>query len=149
MESKLHITKPEEFMKDLPTLLEETESVPLIISGNSMLPFLVHGRDTVFLSKVKNPLKKGDIVLYRRLNGAYILHRILKAENGSFVMIGDAQPVKETGIKEEQIIAMVKTVKRKGKILTEKHFTWFFYKKIWLNIIPLRALIIKIYSKLK
>ena len=69
MESKLHIAKPEDFMKNLPSLLEEAESIPLIISGNSMLPFLIHGRDTVFLSKIQKPLKKGDIVLYRRLNG--------------------------------------------------------------------------------
>ena len=49
MEHKLHVAEPEEFMKDLPALLNEAESIPLLISGNSMLPFLVHGRDTVYL----------------------------------------------------------------------------------------------------
>lgn len=149
MEHKLHVAEPEEFMKDLPALLNEAESIPLLISGNSMLPFLVHGRDTVYLSKITEPLKKGDIILYKRLNGAYILHRICKKEGQSLSLIGDAQPIIEKGIKEEQAIAIVKKVKRKGKLIGENSFIWFFFKKIWLNIIPARGFIIRLYSKFK
>lgn len=68
-------------MGPLLALLDDTQAVPLVIS--SMTPFLVHGRDTVYLSKVSGPIKKGDMVLYQRSSVRYILHRALKAEAGS------------------------------------------------------------------
>ena len=70
--------EPEQLMEPLLELLEETEAAPLVISGSSMTPFLVHGRDTVFLSKPVFPLKRGDMVLYRRDTGAYILHQVYR-----------------------------------------------------------------------
>ena len=149
MEHKIKKVEPEEFMKNLSLMLSETEAVPLIISGNSMLPFLVHNRDTVYLSKVNGKLKKGDIILYKRDNGAYILHRIYKEEKDYYYLIGDAQPILEKGVKKENVIAKVNKVKRKGKLIEEKSFIWWFYKKIWLNIIPLRAPLIKMYSFFK
>ena len=60
-------------LEEYRTLLETVDQLPLLISGNSMSPFLVHGRDTVFLTRVKRPLRRGDIVLYRRQNGASIV----------------------------------------------------------------------------
>ena len=66
MEHNSRSVSPQELIEDLLSLLEQTEPVPLIISGSSMSPFLTHGRDTVFLAKVKAPLKRSDMVLYRR-----------------------------------------------------------------------------------
>ncbi|MBE6730158.1 MAG: hypothetical protein E7564_00535 [Ruminococcaceae bacterium] len=136
-------------MPKLEALINEVQAVPLVISGNSMLPFLIHGRDTVYLSKVDSSLKKGDIVLYKRDDGSYILHRIYKAEENLFQLIGDAQPVIEKGIRRNQIIAKVTQIKRKGKLIKEKNLFWKFFQKIWINIIPLRAGLIKIYSSVK
>jgi len=149
MEYKLHTVTPQEFMPKLEALINEVQAVPLVISGNSMLPFLIHGRDTVYLSKVDSSLKKGDIVLYKRDDGSYILHRIYKAEENLFQLIGDAQPVIEKGIRRNQIIAKVTQIKRKGKLIKEKNLFWKFFQKIWINIIPLRAGLIKIYSSVK
>lgn len=149
MEPNIRSVEPEKFAERLSGLLQETESVPLVISGNSMLPFLIHGRDTVYLSKVKEPLKKGDIIFYRRENGAYILHRICKVKDGAFDMIGDAQPVIERGIRQEQVIAKVNMVCRKGKNIKKGDLIWVFFEKIWLNIIPLRAFLIGLYTKMK
>ena len=149
MEYKLHTVTPQEFMPQLPSLLKEVKAVPLVISGNSMLPFLIHKRDTVYLSEIKGELKKGDIVLYKRNDGSYILHRIYKVEGNFFQLIGDAQPIIEKGIRREQIIAKVTEIKRKGKLINEKSLFWKFFQKIWLNIIPLRAVLIKIYSLIK
>ena len=63
MEYKLKVDSPDVIMEPLLALLDEAEAVPLVISGNSMTPFLVDGRDTVYLSKPNRPLKKGDMVL--------------------------------------------------------------------------------------
>ena len=69
MESNTRILEPEVLMPQLLELMKDAETVPLVISGSSMTPFLVHGRDTVYLSKAVHPLKRGDMILYRRSGG--------------------------------------------------------------------------------
>ena len=145
MEPELRVEEPRVLMPKLLALLEETESVPLVISGSSMSPFLVHRRDTVYLSRVCRTLKKGDMILFRRDSGDYILHRILRTENGLYTLIGDAQNWVEP-VREDQILALVTAVRRKGRLLTEGSFRWIFFEKIWLRMIPLRRPIMKLYA---
>ena len=149
MEHRVRVLEPEELMAQLPRLLEETESVPLVISGNSMSPFLVHGRDTVFLSKVTQPLKRGDMILYRRTGGAYVLHRICGVRGQILRLVGDAQNRIESGIRREQVLAIVTAVRRKGKLLKKGDFCWDFFEKIWLRLIPFRPLLIRMYTVLR
>ena len=135
MEYKIRVDSPDIIMEPLLTLLNETESVPLVISGSSMTPFLVHRRDTVYLSKPDRPLKKGDMVLYQRDNGAYILHRIFKTDLNSYTMVGDAQTVLEYGIRNDQIRAVVTAVRRKGKLIQRGSFWWDFFEKVWILLL--------------
>ena len=99
MEHNVRVIEPELLMEQLPELLEKTQAVPLVISGNSMAPFLIHGRDTVYLSRVTRPLKRGDMILYRRDCGAYVLHRVFRWEGETLTMVGDAQWDLEPGIR--------------------------------------------------
>lgn len=149
MEHNVRVLPPEVLMKQLLGLLDETESVPLIISGNSMSPFLVHGRDTVFLSKVNRPLKKGDMILYQRDSGTYILHRICRIQDNAYFLAGDAQPVIEQGIRREQVRAVVVAVRRKGKLLRKGSFWWDFFEKVWIRLIPVRPQLVRCYSFLR
>ena len=148
MEHNVKVLPPEILMDKLIGLLEETESVPLVISGGSMVPFLVHGRDSVYLSKVTAPLKRGDMILYRRDNGRYILHRIWRIEKESYTMVGDAQTVLEPGIRPDQVLARVTSVRRKGKLLRSGSFWWEFFEKVWIRIVPLRRALMSAYSHL-
>ena len=141
--------EPEQLMEPLLELLEETEAVPLVISGSSMTPFLVHGRDTVYLSKVKQPLRRGDMVLYRRDGGSYILHRIFRVEAGGYTMVGDAQTRLEPGIRQDQVLAVVTAVRRKGKLLQKGSFWWDFFEKVWIRMVPLRPGMRKAYAWMK
>ena len=149
MEHKVKVLEPEQLMPRLLELLEVTEPVPLVISGSSMTPFLVHGRDTVYLSKVNGPLRRGDMVLYRRDSGSYILHRICRVEADSYTMVGDAQVWLEPGIRPDQILAKVTAVRRKGKLLQPGSFWWNFFEKIWLRMVPLRPAVLAGYVRLK
>ena len=121
--------EPQVLMPALLALMEETGTVPLVISGSSMTPFLVHGRDTVYLSKVTAPLKRGDMILYRRDCGAYILHRIFRSEGDTYTLVGDAQTMLEPGIRADQVLAVVTAVRRKGKLLKQGSFWWNFFEK--------------------
>lgn len=146
MEHKVRVIEPELLMEHLPQLLDEAEFVPLLISGNSMAPFLRHGRDTVYLSKVTEPPKQGDMILYRRDSGTYALHRIYRQKNGTYDLVGDGQIVIESGIQSRQILAVVKTVRRKGKLLREGDLLWEFFEHGWLMLLPLRPAISRLHS---
>ena len=132
------IVSPETVMEPLLELLKEAEAVPLVVSGSSMAPFLAHGRDTVYLSKVTQPPGRGDVVLYQRNNGKFVLHRVLRVEGEVYTMLGDAQTVAEPGIHREQIRAVVTAVRRKDRLLQRGGVLWFFFEKVWLSMVPLR-----------
>ena len=149
MESIHKILPPEQLMPQLPELLKEATAIPLVISGNSMVPFLVHGRDTVFLSKLPHSPVRGDMILYRRDCVAYVLHRIFKTENGLYTMLGDAHTTLEPGIRAEQCIAIVTAVRRKGKILQKGNFLWWFFETPWLRLRPFRPHLLRLYALLK
>lgn len=149
MEHKVRCVPAEELMEDLLALLEQTEPVPLVISGSSMVPFLVHGRDTVFLVKVKRPLKRGDMILYRRRSGQYILHRIYRVEQNTLTLTGDGQGQLEPGIRREQVLALVSAVRRKDKLLKPGNFLWDFYEKVWIRMLRLRPRLLKWINKNK
>lgn len=146
MESQTRVLPPEVLIPELLTLLEQTDSVPLTVTGNSMSPFLIHGRDTVYLSKVTRPLKKGDIIFYRRTSGQYVLHRICRVHPDGYDLVGDAQTVIEPGIRPEQVLATGNAVRRKGMLLQKGDFWWDFFEGFWLKILPLRPVLRRLYG---
>lgn len=146
MESKVKVLSPEELIPPLLSLLDETDCVPLVISGSSMTPFLVHGRDTVYLSKVWRSLRKGDMILYRRDSGSYILHRIYRVVENCYTLVGDAQTELEYGIRQDQVLALVCAVRRKGKLLKPGSFWWDFFQHVWIRMVPLRPGIRALYA---
>lgn len=146
METVVKQVEPAELLENYRELLQTVEVLPLRISGNSMTPFLVHGRDTVYLSRIDRELKVGDIVLYQRDNGAYILHRICRLEGDCYCMVGDAQTVLEHGIRRDQIFAVVCWAMRKGRRQEPGTFWWSFFEKVWVRVIPFRAWIRVLYG---
>lgn len=148
MEHRVRVLPPEVLMEQLLGLLDSAEYVPLNISGSSMTPFLMHSRDTVYLSKVTRPLKKSDMILYRRDNGAYILHRIYRVTPDGYWLVGDAQILIEKGVRPDQVLALVTAVRRKEKLLQPGSFWWDFFEKVRIRVIPLRPGIVAAYSTL-
>ena len=105
--------------------------------GVSMLPLLKEDKDSVVLSSVSD-LKKGDIVLYRRENGMFVIHRIVKIAD-SFTMCGDNQFLLEKGINKDQILAKVSSVYKGDKLLSFDSKSYRFYVKM----LPLRRFMLK------
>ncbi len=86
------------------------------ITGTSMNPLLYQKRDFVKIVKPVLPLQIGDIPLYRRNNGAFVLHRVVGIkENGEYIMCGDNQFILEYGICDSNIIGIAKTLIIDGK----------------------------------
>ena len=101
--------------------------------GVSMLPFIVQGKDSVVLRKdFEYGAKKHDIAFYRRTNGQFVLHRVMKVcEDGTFIMCGDNQTALESGIKKEQIIGYVCRLYKGDKEYPFSSFKYKIYKFFW------------------
>ena len=77
------------YMPVLRELLAQGQSVSLTVTGESMSPFLRHGRDQIRLAAVTAPPQRGDMVFFRRRNGQYIMHRVLRRmPDGSLQPLG-------------------------------------------------------------
>ncbi len=138
-----------EYMPVLIELIEQGKEVPLTITGNSMSPFMIHERDRILMKKPDRPWKKGDMAFFRRVNGAYVMHRICRIDcEGNCYFVGDGQYVIEGPIKQEQIFARITAVNRKGKWIRPGDFWWEFFEHIWLHMIPVRMILIKLYGKI-
>ena len=136
----------EAYIGVLKELLADGKQVSLAVTGSSMEPFLTGGRDQVLLVPVKHPLKKGDLVLFQRENGAYVLHRILRVTSRGCILIGDGQQETEGPIQRERILGVAERALRNGESISEGSFWWGFFEKIWIRMIPLRPVVRKFYG---
>ena len=133
---------------DLYPLIEETikngNSFSFRSFGNSMRPLIPNGTHTVTLSPVSSQLKKGDVVFYRRKSGAFVLHRIIKAEkDGTFTLCGDGQGFLEKGIQKDQIIAKLSALEKDGKEISLVSPM----AKLYYASLPIRRLCIRFYAR--
>lgn len=72
--------------------LARGETVTLQISGDSMRPTLKPRRDAAVLEPLQTwPPRRGEILFFRRANGEYVLHRVLRLTPEGPIMNGDAQ----------------------------------------------------------
>jgi hypothetical protein len=132
-----------EWMSALKPLLDEGHELRLLQVGTSMVPFLRGGRDEVFLCspKIKKPAR-GDIALFSRDDGLFVLHRIHHIKKNQYYMLGDAQTWIEGPLSEDCIQAIATAVIRKNKKLSCSHLWLKLLTKTWMILRPLRPLIL-------
>lgn len=145
MEKRLIDTKT--WINELIAITDEGYEVPLNITGNSMLPFLKPNRDRVMLKKFCPPAERGDILLYRRPNGDYVLHRVTKANEKGIFFSGDIQGIEEGPVSENDIYAVVSKAFRNGKWTEPGKADWDFFKNHWHRTLKLRRLFGNVYRR--
>lgn len=146
----IRLLDTQQYLDTVCELLRQGErSVAIPVAGSSMVPFLING-DTVYLDLPDTPIKRGDIVLYTRCNGRYILHRVYKVNaDGSCMMVGDAQMELEYLPSVTQIHARVTQARHKGKLLLPGSPRWWAYQHIWLWLLPQRHRLMKLRGMLR
>lgn len=77
-----------QILQEATRLAKEGVSVTLPVKGNSMLPFIIGGKESVILQKPENP-KVGDVVLAWVEGCRYVVHRIIRIEGDNVVLMGD------------------------------------------------------------
>lgn len=126
---------PEEVRLDdvMPQILEllgKGQSVQLYPRGVSMMPMLRQGIDSVVLSPIEGKLKKYDLPFYRRRDGQYVLHRIVKVGD-RYTCCGDNQFAYEHNVRQEQLIAVVTGFYRDEAYYPVTCFRYKCYCRLW------------------
>lgn len=141
-----------DFLRNLP----EGEEFRLRVTGNSMLPLLFNRKSQVCLVKVQSYVpKKGDVVLFFRLDGAFVLHRVHKIKKDGVIIInGDAQRWREA-IHPAQVYARVirytRFAHRGGPEKSVDRLGYRFYTALWsrLRLIhPIGARLVHIWHRI-
>lgn len=114
--------------------------------GDSMMPLIKQGRDLLVIEKTHGKLKKYDIPLYKRDNGQYVLHRILKVRKNDYVICGDNRWSKETGITDRHIIGVLTALVRGGEEVPLDTRKYRLYTHLWCDFFPIRAVILRMQS---
>ena len=148
VEQKEQIIPAYEWFAMLEPLLHDGCELKISPAGMSMYPFLVGGRDEVFLCvKEKQPPRRGDICLFSRDDQLYVLHRVHHINRRGYYMLGDAQTGIEGPIPEENIRATATTVIWHGKKIPCNQFWLRCLVEMWMWLRPIRPYIIRGYSK--
>lgn len=144
MEIKKRSIPMEELYKVILLQLENGGRASLTVTGRSMRPLFRGHRDKVELIPVDGKQKKGKIILYRRTNGQFVLHRIVKLRaDGGYICCGDNQCWQEP-VDHSQLLAVVDGFTRKGKQYSLRHFGYRLYSALWVHLFFLRTPYIRV-----
>ncbi len=133
----------EEMAPVIAELLSCGKKVNITVTGNSMYPLFRNRLDTVVLEKFPE-YKKGDVIFYKRGNGQYVLHRILKEKNGAFVVAGDNEIKKEYPVYKENVLGRAISAVRGSRKVDFSSFIYKFYSFMWVEFFFIRKNILKI-----
>lgn len=142
---KIHL---KDIYPDIKENIDNGGTIRLPITGISMRPLLICGRDTVDIVKCKNP-QKGDIIFYLRDNGQFVLHRIVGMDEKGYILCGDNQWTLEHGIQDRHIIGVVNSITRKGKTFQMNNVPYRMYSSFWMGILPIRKIFLPVIRKTK
>lgn len=106
--------------------------------GTSMRPLIRQGKDLMVIEKPKGRLKRYDGALYINKNGDYILHRVLRVKEDSYVICGDNCVEREYGITDKDVIGVLTGVVRNGKELKATDLRYRIYVHLWCDLIFIR-----------
>ncbi|MBO4896831.1 MAG: S24/S26 family peptidase [Clostridia bacterium] len=128
-----------------PLIIEEIgagNDVKIGVTGFSMYPLLRSESDMVILSKPEN-IKKLDVVFYKRPNGQYVLHRIIRKKGDVLSIAGDNETELEHPVYVSDCIGKMTYYIRNGKKHSVNSISYLLYCHFWKFIFPFRHIAVK------
>lgn len=114
--------------------------ITVTLDGDSMRPLIRKGVDAVTIVPVYRQLKKGDIVLFARNDGAYVCHRIWKIKGETVAAIGDACFGFDTPVHVSQVWGIVTKKEKNGKEMNLDSALSRLYGRLWISSRRLRII---------
>ncbi|MGN0202447.1 MAG: S24/S26 family peptidase [Candidatus Cryptobacteroides sp.] len=130
------------FFATVEEMIAQGKSVSITPKGNSMMPFIRSGMDSVLLSPLREEPKVGDIVLFR-LSGRHILHRLSSVDGDRLTAMGDGNIRGEEHFRRSDLIAVVTGIRRKGR----RDYRTPGKGCLWRRLLPLRRIILGVYRR--
>ena len=138
----------ERILEEAIRLVREGVSVTLPVNGNSMLPFIIGGRESVILKRA-GLVDVGDVVLAWVDGCRYVVHRIIRIDGNHITLMGDGNIVGTEHCTVGDIKAIVThVVDANGKIHDINNKWRRRAAKVWFWIRPIRRYILAIYRRL-
>ena len=109
--------------------------------GESMRPMLRGGKDMVVIVPLPERLKKYDVILFKDNLGRYVLHRIVKIKDTTYITRGDNTYFVEY-VKHDKIIGILSKYNKNGKSYDVNSFSYRFYARCRVFFYPVRKLYI-------
>ena len=120
------------------------------VKGTSMMPMLDSRTDRAVIEAFNGKLNRGDVVLYKRNNGSYVLHRLVKTGNKGLVFCGDNHFALEYGVTEDMCLGVLKGYFRGEDYFDlQKSRKYKFYKVFYANRRVLKKLLYPFFKKRK
>lgn len=129
-------------------LLERGKRVTLRARGDSMLPFIKGGQDSVVMIRPPRPPKVGDIVLADLGAGHYVIHRIYATNGEQVTLMGDGNIRGWEHCAIRDIEGLVIQVIRDGKPIRSASPARRFGAKAWRWLRPFRRYLLAIYRRI-
>lgn len=76
--------------------------------GVSMRPMLTQRTEQLLIEKLTDQARKNDVLLYRRSNGQYVLHRVIRVRKEYYLIRGDNCYGKPEKVGFERAIGILK-----------------------------------------
>lgn len=116
--------------------------------GDSMEPLLYNHSTRVVVEPVKGELKRGELPLYRRPTGQYVMHRIIKVDAEHYYTRGDNRIWLES-VPKEWVLGVVTEIYRKGKTFPVTDRKYRAYVRLWPLTHPMRWVIYQFKVRIK
>lgn len=150
--SSQKVVDNDEAIHAVDSLLREGHKVILPVKGQSMLPFIVGGQDSVELVLPRRLLVVGDAVLAWVDGSRYVLHRIVKigADGVHLVLMGDGNIAGKEYCTTRDVVALADYVVKPDGSRTYLYSNRLRrYWRWWMWLKPVRRLILAVLRRTK
>lgn len=107
--------------------------------GVSMQPMLKQQTEQLLIEKPDTQPRKGDVVLFCRSSGQYVLHRVIRVEKGHYLILGDNCYGKPEKVKLQNIIGILKGFYRGNNYIDcRTNRGYRVYSFLWRLSYPIR-----------
>ena len=107
-----------------------------------MEPLLYHRSTRVVIRKAEGTLKKGDLPVYRRPSGQFVMHRIICADASHYYTRGDNRFGLEQ-VPKAWVLGVVTEIYRKKRHIYVTDWRYRLYVRTWSFLYPIRYLLHK------
>lgn len=136
-------------MEEVRRLISEGHTVTFTVKGNSMNPFMANLRDKITLGPWKeSDLKPGIVALVKDIRGNHLIHRIISLKDTidrttgetirTVILLGDGNLSQTETATLDNVIGIMYSIERKGKIWMPDDLGWRLYSSLWRVLTPLR-----------